>query len=606
MPTSAPDEYRARAEARRATAAALAQQEIRLSQLRLVTFAGGALLAFLTYRGTVNGWWLLVPLAAFIALALRHDRTIRARTNAERAESFYLRGLSRIESRWQGTGEPGERFRDDAHLYANDLDLFGPGSLFELLSLARTQAGEETLAAWLKAPAPRDVVLARQEAVRELTPSLDLREALSLVGGEVRKGVRPEVLIAWAEAPPQLGPSWQRQAAVAQTIVTLAALGWTVWSGEYIPLLLALMVQGVTRARAHARIDAVLHRADSAARELVVLGHLLEQLERQRFTAPRLAELHALIEGRDHHASAIIQRLQRLVEAHDWEHNIVFAPIGALLSWSTHIAWGIESWRARHGTEISRWLRAVGELEALSSLSAYRYEHPEDVFPEILIDESSTPRAVFEGLDLGHPLLPSAKMIRNDVRLGDGHGLIVISGSNMSGKSTLLRTVGVNVVLALAGAPVRASSLRLCPLAIGTTLRIQDSLQEGRSRFYAEITRMRAIVDMARGPRPVLFLLDELFHGTNSHDRLIGASGVLHNLLALGAIGMITTHDLALTAVVDDLGSRAVNAHFEDTFEAGEIRFDYRLKPGPVRRSNALALMRAVGLEVEPRAIEDS
>jgi DNA mismatch repair ATPase MutS len=189
-------------------------------------------------------------------------------------------------------------------------------------------------------------------------------------------------------------------------------------------------------------------------------------------------------------------------------------------------------------------------------------------------------------------------MVRSDVHLGGGMQLLVVSGSNMSGKSTLLRTVGINAILALAGAPVRAASLRLSPLAVGATLRIQDSLQEGRSRFYAEITRIRELADIAAGSAPLLFLLDELFHGTNSHDRRVGAAGVLRSLLDRGAIGLITTHDLALTSVADELSPRAANVHFQDWFEGNEIRFDYLMKPGPVTRSNALALMRAVGLDV--------
>jgi DNA mismatch repair ATPase MutS len=213
-------------------------------------------------------------------------------------------------------------------------------------------------------------------------------------------------------------------------------------------------------------------------------------------------------------------------------------------------------------------------------------------------DGTSASGAVFEGQQLGHPLLPAAGMVRNDVHLTSDRQLLVVSGSNMSGKSTLLRTVGINAVLALAGAPVRAASLRISPLAIGATLRIQDSLQEGRSRFYAEITRIRELADLARGPVPLLFLLDELLHGTNSHDRLIGAAGVLRSFLDRGAIGLITTHDLALTAVADELSPRAANVHFEDWLEGNDIRFDYRMKSGPVTRSNAIALMRAVGLDV--------
>lgn len=210
---------------------------------------------------------------------------------------------------------------------------------------------------------------------------------------------------------------------------------------------------------------------------------------------------------------------------------------------------------------------------------------------------SSLAGATFDGTDLRHPLLPAAA-VPNSVVLSASTRLLLVSGSNMSGKSTLLRTVGLNAVLALAGAPVRATRLRLTPLAIGATLRIQDSLQEGRSRFYAEITRVRRLSDLAAGPLPLLFLLDELLHGTNSHDRLLGAAGVLRALIDRGAIGLVTTHDLALTAVVDELAPLAGNVHFEDVFDLGALRFDYRMRPGPVTRSNALALVRAVGLDV--------
>jgi DNA mismatch repair ATPase MutS len=288
-----------------------------------------------------------------------------------------------------------------------------------------------------------------------------------------------------------------------------------------------------------------------------------------------------------------------MVEMHDWTHNMVFTPFAVALMWDTHVAWAIEGWRGRYGAHIGAWLKAVGEFEALSSLSAYCYEHPADPFPEIV--DAGADRAgvaLFESVGLGHPLLPAARMVRNDVRLAGGTRLLVVSGSNMSGKSTLLRSVGINAVLALAGAPVRATSLRLSPVNIGATLRIQDSLQEGRSRFYAEITRIRQLADLAQEARPLLFLLDEIFHGTNSHDRLIGAAGVLRTLLDRGAIGLVTTHDLPQTAVADELAPRAANVHFEHWFDGGELQFDYRMKAGPVTRSNAIALMRAVGLDV--------
>jgi hypothetical protein len=549
------------------------------------------------WRAGVTGYLLIVPVVVFAALVVYHDRIFRARASANRAIGFYERGLARLADSWIGTGESGDRFRDDEHLYANDLDLFGRGSLFELLSVARTRPGEETLSRWLKNPAPAAEILVRQDAIRELTPLLDLREALALAGEDVRAGVEGDLLVAWAEAPRALRPKWMRSVSVLLTVTTLAALAWLIAARDTLPLEIAIFVQILAGWAMRRPILRTLHAADRPARDLDILSHILEVLERATFASPRLLDLRRRIETEGGAASTAIRRLHRLMELHDWEHNLIFAPFAATLQWGTHLAWAIEAWRARHGVHVRRWLDAVAEIEALASLAIYRYEHPGDPFPEI-VDGPAT----FDGERLGHPLLPAARMVANDVRLAGETRLLVVSGSNMSGKSTLLRTVGVNAVLALAGAPVRAGKLRVTPLAIGATLRIQDSLQEGRSRFYAEITRIRRLSDAARGTPHLLFLLDELFHGTNSHDRLIGASGVLRRLVEHGAIGLVTTHDLAMTRVVDELTPRAVNIHFDDWFAEGELRFDYVAKPGPVTRSNAIALMRAVGLDVESSA----
>jgi len=280
------------------------------------------------------------------------------------------------------------------------------------------------------------------------------------------------------------------------------------------------------------------------------------------------------------------------VERAGWAHNQLFAPVAFLLLWKVQAALAIERWRAAHGREVRAWIAAAAELEALAAIAGHAFLHPDDPFPEVVEGDG-----LYEAEGVGHPLLPAARCVRNDVRLGPEVRLLVVSGSNMSGKSTLLRTVGANAVLALAGGPVRARRLRLSPLQPGATLRIQDSLAEGRSRFWAEITRLRQLMDLAAGPTPVLFLLDELLAGTNSRDRRIGAEAVLRALLGRGAIGLVTTHDLALSEVAAALGA-AANAHFEDEVHGSEVVFDYRLRPGVVTRSNALALMRAVGLEV--------
>jgi hypothetical protein len=595
----------------------------RLSHSRLIVFGIAVLFAVLAWRSVSSPWLLLLPVAMFLWLVRRHDRVLSARDRAARAIRLYEDGLARLDDRWSEIGEPGERFRDDTHVYANDLDLFGRGSLFQLLSQARTRAGEDTLASWLVHGAEEPEIRRRQQAVGELAPELDVRERLALAGSDVRARVQTDRLLEWAETPMPRArgvrvATWLFSAAALAGIVHVAVTG--IW-----PLLaLLLIVQTLVFRRFRDRINAILSTTDPdaaadfvadtlthRARDLAVLAELLKILELQPFRCERLTTLCQRLHGDGLPASRLIVRLHRLAVFHDSERNALALPLVLFLLGylelslavtvviqlaRPHVAVAVDGWRRRHGSRIRTWIDSVAEFEALMSLASYRYERADDPFPQI--SEEDGAGAMFEGTRLGHPLLPSTEMVRNDVSLNQTTRLLVVSGSNMSGKSTLLRTVGINAVLALAGAPVRAASLRVSPLAVGATLRIQDSLQEGRSRFYAEITRIREIADLADGPRPLLFLLDELFHGTNSHDRLIGASGVLQSLLDRGAIGLITTHDLALTEIARRLAPRAVNVHFEDWIEGERMRFDFVMKPGPVTRSNAIALMRAVGLDL--------
>jgi DNA mismatch repair ATPase MutS len=267
--------------------------------------------------------------------------------------------------------------------------------------------------------------------------------------------------------------------------------------------------------------------------------------------------------------------------------------IGPLLLWDLHLSYSIENWRRVSGPAIRRWLNAVGEIEAISSLAGYYYEHPGDVFPEFMPE-----RPCFDATAIGHPLLDENRVVRSDVRLDGELRFLVVSGSNMSGKSTLLRTLGINAVLAQAGAPVRAKRLIMSPLAIGASIRITDSLHNGVSRFYAEILRIRQIVNQTGGISPVFFLVDEFLQGTNSNDRSVGAEALVRGLLRRGAVGLITTHDLALAEIAGRLGRQAANVHFEDRIDGGRMYFDYKLRQGVVQTSNAIELMRSVGLSV--------
>ena len=590
-----PVEYhRESLEARRADLARLERADLRLSRARLATaLLAVALVLASLWQGWLSAWWLAAPAGLFAVLVVAHNRVIRLLQVASRRVDWHELGLARLGDRWVGRGETGARFQAGDHPYALDLDIFGDGSLFQLLTTGQTAAGEETLARWLLAASDADTVRRRQAAVRDLASRPLFREELYTLGADVRAAVDSARLADWATAPAQLDTGWLRLAAAALSAAAVAALaawlaGLTPGALPAVLILVNVLVGGFRRGA----VSRVLHGSAEPARELAVLGAIVERVRRESFAADRLRQLAGEL-GETGDPVRTVRQLGRLIEMHDWQHNILFAPIAACVLWGLHCATAVEAWRERHGQAVTAWLRIAGEIEALASLATYHFGRPDQPFPEL----TAGANPVCEGEQLAHPLLP-AGAVANDVALGVEPQLLVVSGSNMAGKTTLLRTVGVNAVLALAGAPVRARRLRLTPLAIGGTLRVQDSLLDGRSRFYAEITRLRRLVDMARGATPLLFLLDELFHGTNSSDRLDGAHGVLRYLLELRAIGLITTHDLALAGLADRLAPAAANVHFEDQLAAGRMTFDYRLRPGRSTGTNALALMAAVGLDV--------
>ncbi len=606
MPEAPATLYEERRAARGALADRLRAREALLSNARLAVFAAGVAAVVAVWGAEVLPAPALAPIAVvFLALAIWHDRVIQSRERADRAVDFYARGLARLDGSWPGGGVSGDAFLDPKHPYAEDLDVFGRGSLFELLCTARTAAGELRLARWLCEGAAPGEVRERQAAVAELRPRLDLREDLALLGEDVRAGVHPELLARWAAEAPV--PSLRTWRPLAAGLAAAAVLGFAGWVSTLLglpgpgaaPFVVALSCGGLLAWRLRGRASHILSAAEQPVRDLALLSHLLERLDRERFESPRLAALAAVFATDGAPAWREIERLRRLLGWADARRNQFFAPFAALLLWGTQLSLAIEAWRQRHGRELAGWLEAVGEIEALVSLASHAFENPADPFPEIVTEaELATERPCFVGEGLGHPLLPASRSVRNDAHLHPGLAVVVVSGSNMSGKSTWLRTVGSNAVLALAGAPVRARRLRLSPLAVGASIRVHDSLQEGESRFYAEIKRLRQIVDLARSEGDTLFLLDEILHGTNSHDRQIGAAAVVRDLVGRGAIGLVTTHDLALARIVDELAPRARNLHFEDHLEDGRIAFDYRLRAGVVEKSNALALMREVGLEV--------
>lgn len=598
MSDDATAEYERRLAERRREATRLDARARWISHARLAVFLLGLATLWLAYGPhTLAPWTPGPPVVGFVLLAVAHDRTLRRTARLRLAVAYYERGLARLRDDGSATGDAGEPWRPADHDYADDLDLFGAGSLFELISTARTSVGQARLAQWLCTPAPPSELRARHAAVACLAARIDLREDLASLGEDVGERLDPAPLVRWAVAPGRTGARGLRLALAGLSSLTLA--GIAAWIAGFGPAAFAIGIaaQALAVLSLRKRVREASRGFEFATRALGLMAELLARLEQERFDDPKLSALRERLVAGDGAASLEIRRLRRLGDLRDAMRNQFFAPIGGLLCWGSQCALAGEAWRARCGPHVAGWLEALGELEALASIGAYACEHPDDPFPE-LDDGASGP--VFDAVGLGHPLIPKDRCVRNDLRLVAPEPIAIISGSNMSGKSTLLRSVGVAAAMAQAGAPVRARRLRLSPLAAGASLRIVDSLQTGTSHFYAELVRLRRITELARveAGAPLLFLLDEVLHGTNSHDRRIGAEAIVRDLLERGAVGLVTTHDLALAKIADELTPRVRNLHFADRLEAGRLEFDYLLRPGVVERSNALDLMREVGLDV--------
>lgn len=590
-------EYGNRLEAHVKTIAQRERHHILIGNLKLAAVVAFLVLVWLRFaKDAISTQWLLVPVAAYAALAILHEYAIRARTRAETAAAYYRAGFARIEDRWSGTGASGDRFRDPNHVYAEDLDLFGRGCLFELLSTARLPMGENRLAEWLKRPSPIRTAVERQGLISELREKLDLREDLAVTGEDLRVRLNPESLTKWCEGEAVLGGPALRALAAALSFAAAASFIYWVGTRTYWPFLVVLAFETTLLIRFRRRADAIISEVNCNAEGVGLFSKILERVEHESFTSPRLQELAAELKRGAGPASDAVRKFARIVNWIDGRDSLIAKMLNLPMLYTLQTALAADAWRKRWGRRMRWWADIAGEIEALLSLATYSFEHPADPFPEFTARNDSS--GGFDGEDLGHPLMPNSQCVRNSVRLDASTRVLLVSGSNMSGKSTLLRTVGINTVLALAGAPIRGKSLRLTPLSLGTRMRSIDSLQQGRSTFYTELLRIRQVFDLVSAERPILFLFDELLDGTNSHDRRIGAENLVRAFLECGAIGIVTTHDLALAEMARTLGSIVHNAHFEDHVEDGQMRFDYKLRDGVVTKSNALELMRLVGLKV--------
>jgi len=556
-----------------------------------VVFAASAVL-FLTLslyavRQQLSFLWPSLSLPVAAASARRCRRYRQSRNRMSRLQGFYGRAVQRIQGNWARNGADGSEFCDSAHAYARDLNVFGEGSLYELLCTVRTAIGQRGLAEYLLTSPPLDEIRARQDAIRELKERAALREEVALLGKFEFLQAGWETFDEWLHSP-ALSVSTPLRVVALITSTALVCLVLTGFATSLVPWgTLAIWMVPILAFHAaigiffHGRVTRLLNRLHPVSVEAQVLRQGLRLLEDQRFQSIKLRGLSQRVRN----SSQSMRKLERLLNGLNERNKPWFYGPSLALLVGTQLWMAIEAWRAEHGADLRIWLDAWAEFEALNALAAYAYENPENTFPEFTSGE-----ATFEAEDLGNPLLPRSSCIGNDIELNGSLRFYLLSGSNMSGKSTLLRTIGLNAVLAFAGAPVRARSLRLARLSIWASLSVVDSLLDGKSKFLAEVDRLRQTLEAAQGDTPVLFLVDEIFSGTNSRDGRIAAEAVVRTLVNRGAIGALSTHDIALSEIAAEGELRGVNVHMGSRGGGDPMDFDYRLKQGVTDETNALAI----------------
>ena len=605
-------DYEARAASHAARRDAETRTSIRISRLRLLTFIPGAALVVLALVRDVA----LLPLVLGVLLLLAFAVLVvwHARVDARAAwyDALYMvnqHSLARLARAWDllpPAEAPGAIDELERHPYAIDLDLFGRASLMQWLGRGGIASGTTTLHRWLLHPAPAPEVVARQQAVVELASALDWREQLAAHGRLVADVRTPELerFLGWAESRGSFSATALlalRAAALTITaaiwiLILLHALGVVDTAFWLIPVVLGMVLSFATAVQVHGEFN----RAGAGQHALSRYADLFTHATAAPAQSAALRDIQSRLAASGAPAPATMRALNHILGFASLRSGagIFHFLIQALTLWDFHVFFALDGWRRRTGGAVRGWMAAVGELDALSAFAQARADNPEWCLPEIATGRDE--RTLVAGR-LGHPLLHQERRVDNDVEVGPPGTLLLITGSNMSGKSTLLRSIGLNVVLAQAGAPVCAASLRLPPTDLETSIRVHDSLEHGLSYFMAALARLKGVVDRsqhAREGRTVMYLLDEVLQGTNTAERSVAVRGVARHLLRSGAIGVMTTHDLGL-AGEEPFKSSARLVHFSDTVdEHGGMSFDYRLRPGLATSRNALRLMHLIGIEV--------
>src|SRR5713226_5154460 len=587
--------YAQRIEAGKAELRALDRRAARFANARVLFFLVAGTCVALGIVGKRGAWiWAAGGLSAVLnaLMALAHQRVIDREQRARIRIDLNHRGIARLNGGWRAFTGDGQRFLDADHLYAPDLNLFGPSSLFQLLNETATGRGEALLAQWLSTRAETEIALQRQAAARELAPLIDLRQNLVLEARlAAEKRAEPQRFIDWVEGGPPLDSiRWSRPLAWLLPLGTLLtyALGvagvlprglW--WIG--VPTLLT--TRALTRKPLASSYEAITFGEAGFARFEEVFAVLAQASFQSAF-----------LRGLSHPVAGVPKALRQFGRLFSFaelrQSPLLHAVIHFFTLWDIHWLFQLDKWRQRHCGEVRRWFDLLAEFEAIGCLATLAHDRPSFSYPTF-----TQPGPRFAAQQLAHPLLDRA--VPNDLELSGPGQALLITGSNMSGKSTLLRAIGTNAVLALSGAPTCARYLKVSKVAVLTSIRIKDSLEQGISYFYAEVKRIKAILAAAEAARGnALFLLDEILLGTNSEERAIASRGILRLLLRTGACGAVSTHDVSLAKLEREPDLHIRNVHFRESILNGRMSFDYRLRDGVLESGNALRVLREAGISL--------
>lgn len=539
--------------------------------------------------------YILPPVSLFIYLVSQHNRIKKKTRLLQNLVEINKLALLRLDGKWTGFEKSGKEFTNPDHPFSGDLNIFGQGSLYQHINATTFFMGEEALAHILSLQPNYQEVNTRQQAVKDLSGRLDWRQRFQASGmSSIKQNNSIRGLLKWSLESPLLAE--RKHLYLIWLLPVTTALLFILMAFQIVPTYIPLMfltLQVILVTASLRFTHPVFCSTENAAIELEQYRSLLNCIELEDFQAPLLKDLQKKLFRNKQTSSKQIQELLKICELINLRYSVVYLFINALTFCDFYIVWKLDQWKIKSGMFLESWFKVIGQFEALASLALLSHDNQDWVLPEVKVGSP-----YFSANSLGHPLINKKSRVSNDVSLPAPGSVHIITGSNMSGKSTLLRTVGINLVLAYAGAPVCAQSMNCSLMRIYTSIKVEDNLEQNTSVFYAELKRIKKIIDSAQEGAPLIFMLDEVFRGTNSHDRIYGAKTVIKNLYLLSTIGFVTTHDLEISKLEEDYPGHIKNYHFTDHIINNEISFDYRLKEGVSTTTNAIALMKMIGIQV--------